>query len=503
MLADSGALHDGQYVVHTSGRHGLAVLEPARAVGARVVAMHPAMTFTGTAVDLDRLAGCVFGVTAGARGARVRRVARRRPRRQPDVGARGDAHALPRRPGPRRQPPGHPGHRGDGDPLRGRRRGPGRHAAPAAHRRPRQRPRARRRRADRPDRPRRRRHRPRPPRGHRAPTRRRPCRPTSRWRAPRSTAPSPTAGCCRSGPPGSATCSTPRSPAVRCAECDDRRARPSHTPARSSTAPARRRPPHRPAGRLRADHGRPARGPRQPAAGGPRRVERRSGGRVDLREPAAVRAERGPRPLPPHPRRRPRGLRARGRRRGLRADGRGGLPGLAGAAAGHRRARAARHRARGQDPARPLPRRADRGRQALRPGPPRRRGLRPEGLPAAGADPPDGRRPVPGRRGRRRRDRSASPTGSPCRAATATSTPTSGCEAVALQPGPARRPADAAPYGVDAALGAARAELRSHPRRRPRLPRGHRLPTSTPLPRDVPPRPRPGSSSPPGSAPPA
>ena len=69
MLADSGALHAGQYVVHTSGRHGLAVLEPARAVGARVVAMHPAMTFTGTAVDLDRLSadfggGTVFGLTA-------------------------------------------------------------------------------------------------------------------------------------------------------------------------------------------------------------------------------------------------------------------------------------------------------------------------------------------------------------------------------------------------------------------------------------------------------
>ena len=50
--------------MHTSGRHGLAVLEPARAVGARTIAMHPAMTFTGTEVDLPRLAGCVFGVTA-------------------------------------------------------------------------------------------------------------------------------------------------------------------------------------------------------------------------------------------------------------------------------------------------------------------------------------------------------------------------------------------------------------------------------------------------------
>jgi predicted short-subunit dehydrogenase-like oxidoreductase (DUF2520 family) len=27
--------------------------------------MHPAMTFTGTDLDLDRLAGCVFGMTAG------------------------------------------------------------------------------------------------------------------------------------------------------------------------------------------------------------------------------------------------------------------------------------------------------------------------------------------------------------------------------------------------------------------------------------------------------
>jgi predicted short-subunit dehydrogenase-like oxidoreductase (DUF2520 family) len=65
VLADSGALHAGQHVVHTSGRHGLAVLDPARAVGARTVALHPAMTFTGTAIDLERLTGCVFGLTAG------------------------------------------------------------------------------------------------------------------------------------------------------------------------------------------------------------------------------------------------------------------------------------------------------------------------------------------------------------------------------------------------------------------------------------------------------
>jgi predicted short-subunit dehydrogenase-like oxidoreductase (DUF2520 family) len=64
MLAASGALHPGQYVAHTSGRHGLAVLEPAAEAGAHVLALHPAMTFTGTALDLDRLPGCAFGVTS-------------------------------------------------------------------------------------------------------------------------------------------------------------------------------------------------------------------------------------------------------------------------------------------------------------------------------------------------------------------------------------------------------------------------------------------------------
>lgn len=65
MLVASGAIRAGQLVVHTSGRHGIDVLEPAVSVGARAVAMHPAMTFTGTDVDLHRLAGCVFGVTCG------------------------------------------------------------------------------------------------------------------------------------------------------------------------------------------------------------------------------------------------------------------------------------------------------------------------------------------------------------------------------------------------------------------------------------------------------
>lgn len=66
MLAASGAIRRGQQVVHTSGKHGLAVLAPAARRGASVLAMHPAMTFTGTDLDLARLPGCVYGVTAAA-----------------------------------------------------------------------------------------------------------------------------------------------------------------------------------------------------------------------------------------------------------------------------------------------------------------------------------------------------------------------------------------------------------------------------------------------------
>lgn len=64
MLSAAGAIRAGQLVVHTSGRHGADVLRPAAARGARVAAMHPAMTFTGTEADLDRLPGTAFGCTA-------------------------------------------------------------------------------------------------------------------------------------------------------------------------------------------------------------------------------------------------------------------------------------------------------------------------------------------------------------------------------------------------------------------------------------------------------
>lgn len=63
-LAATESFRPGQLVAHTSGRHGLAVLEPAVRAGVLPLALHPAMTFTGTSVDLERLAGASFGVTA-------------------------------------------------------------------------------------------------------------------------------------------------------------------------------------------------------------------------------------------------------------------------------------------------------------------------------------------------------------------------------------------------------------------------------------------------------
>lgn len=54
----------GQLVAHTSGLHGTAVLDPASKQGAIPLALHPAMTFSGTSLDLNRLTDCCFGVTA-------------------------------------------------------------------------------------------------------------------------------------------------------------------------------------------------------------------------------------------------------------------------------------------------------------------------------------------------------------------------------------------------------------------------------------------------------
>ncbi|WP_439955821.1 Rossmann-like and DUF2520 domain-containing protein [Nocardia sienata] len=63
-LAGSGKVRPGTIVAHTSGANGIGVLAPLREAGARPLAVHPAMTFTGHDEDLSRLANACFGITA-------------------------------------------------------------------------------------------------------------------------------------------------------------------------------------------------------------------------------------------------------------------------------------------------------------------------------------------------------------------------------------------------------------------------------------------------------
>jgi predicted short-subunit dehydrogenase-like oxidoreductase (DUF2520 family) len=65
-LTTLGALRAGQLVVHCAGRYGTEVLDAASAAGAIPLAIHPAMTFTGTSIDLGRMREAVFGVSAPA-----------------------------------------------------------------------------------------------------------------------------------------------------------------------------------------------------------------------------------------------------------------------------------------------------------------------------------------------------------------------------------------------------------------------------------------------------
>lgn len=65
-LAAINAWRPGQLVAHSSGCYGISVLSSAQEAGAVPLALHPVMTFTGTSIDVDRLAGAFFGVTAPA-----------------------------------------------------------------------------------------------------------------------------------------------------------------------------------------------------------------------------------------------------------------------------------------------------------------------------------------------------------------------------------------------------------------------------------------------------
>jgi predicted short-subunit dehydrogenase-like oxidoreductase (DUF2520 family) len=65
-LAATATWQPGQLVLHTAARFGISVLTPALAAGAIPLAVHPAMAFTGTSIDLARLREAYFAVTAPA-----------------------------------------------------------------------------------------------------------------------------------------------------------------------------------------------------------------------------------------------------------------------------------------------------------------------------------------------------------------------------------------------------------------------------------------------------
>jgi len=65
-LAELGAWQVGQLVLHTDPAYGIDVLAPAVARGAIPLAVHPAIAFTGTSIDLRQLRDAYAAVTAPA-----------------------------------------------------------------------------------------------------------------------------------------------------------------------------------------------------------------------------------------------------------------------------------------------------------------------------------------------------------------------------------------------------------------------------------------------------
>ncbi len=63
-LSEAKLWRAGQLVAHTSGEHGFGVLNSAMQQGVIPLALHPAMTFTGTSIDLARIRESYFAVAA-------------------------------------------------------------------------------------------------------------------------------------------------------------------------------------------------------------------------------------------------------------------------------------------------------------------------------------------------------------------------------------------------------------------------------------------------------
>jgi predicted short-subunit dehydrogenase-like oxidoreductase (DUF2520 family) len=63
-VATCPGLRPSTLVAHTAGAHGVGILDPIAVRGALPLALHPAMTFVGSADDTARLARACFGITA-------------------------------------------------------------------------------------------------------------------------------------------------------------------------------------------------------------------------------------------------------------------------------------------------------------------------------------------------------------------------------------------------------------------------------------------------------
>ncbi|ETW23243.1 Rossmann-like and DUF2520 domain-containing protein [Mycobacterium gastri] len=63
-LAATSAVRPGTLVAHTSGANGVGILAPLTRQGCIPLAIHPAMTFTGSDEDISRLPDTCFGITA-------------------------------------------------------------------------------------------------------------------------------------------------------------------------------------------------------------------------------------------------------------------------------------------------------------------------------------------------------------------------------------------------------------------------------------------------------
>ena len=130
-LASTGAWTEGQIVAHTSGAHGIGVLDPAAARGVVPLALHPAMTFAGRARGPRPARRRVVRGHRARGDAAGRRGAGRRARGRTDLGARAGPRALSRRADDRLELPDHAGER-EHRPARRRRRRVARAAAGAA-----------------------------------------------------------------------------------------------------------------------------------------------------------------------------------------------------------------------------------------------------------------------------------------------------------------------------------------------------------------------------------